>query len=48
VGVGLMLAGRGSRQTALPFGTFLAPAAWIVLFAGKILWDTYLRFFPLS
>ncbi len=48
VGVGLMLAGRGSRQTALPFGTFLAPAAWIVLFAGNILWDTYLRLFPLS
>lgn len=48
VGVGLMLGGRGNRQTALPFGTFLAPAAWIVLFAGNILWDTYLRLFPLS
>jgi leader peptidase (prepilin peptidase)/N-methyltransferase len=27
VGVSLMLRGRGGRKTALPFGTFLAPAA---------------------
>jgi leader peptidase (prepilin peptidase)/N-methyltransferase len=27
VGVGMMLMGRGGRRTALPFGTFLAPAA---------------------
>jgi leader peptidase (prepilin peptidase)/N-methyltransferase len=26
VGVGMMLLGRGGRKTALPFGTFLAPA----------------------
>lgn len=48
VGVGLMIGGRGGRQTALPFGTFLAPAAWIVLFAGKSLWESYLRLFPLG
>ena len=48
VGVGLMIGGRGGRQTALPFGTFLAPAAWIVLFAGKSLWEAYLRLFPLG
>jgi leader peptidase (prepilin peptidase) / N-methyltransferase len=48
VGVGLMLRGQGNRRTALPFGTFLAPAAWVVLFAGNVLWETYLRLLPLS
>jgi len=40
---GLLIArGKGSRQTALPFGTFLAPAAYLVLFAGEALWRAYL------
>lgn len=42
-GVGLMLAGRGDGRTALPFGSFLAPAGWVVLFAGEWLWASYLR-----
>jgi leader peptidase (prepilin peptidase)/N-methyltransferase len=42
VGLGLMVGGRGNRLTALPFGTFLAPAAWVVLFAGEVLWARYL------
>jgi len=35
VGVGLILAGRGSRETELPFGTFLCAAALVVLFFGQ-------------
>ena len=48
VGVALMIRGRGGRQTALPFGTFLAPAAWIVLFASKFIWEGYLRLLPVG
>jgi leader peptidase (prepilin peptidase)/N-methyltransferase len=32
VGLGLMIAGRGTAKTALPFGTFLAIAALLYLF----------------
>ncbi len=46
VGVGLMLHGTGSRQTALPFGAFLAPATWVILFLGDTLWQHYLKLFP--
>ncbi len=35
VGVGLIVAGKGSRQTELPFGTFLCAAAVVVLFGGE-------------
>ncbi|MGC8915473.1 MAG: prepilin peptidase [Thermoanaerobaculum sp.] len=35
VGVGLILLGRGSRQTELPFGTFLCAAALVVLFTQE-------------
>ncbi|MFQ5720812.1 MAG: prepilin peptidase, partial [Acidobacteriota bacterium] len=34
VGGGLMIAGRGSRRTALPFGTFLAVGGLLALTAG--------------
>ena len=47
VGLGLILAGRGNRLTALPFGTFLAPAAWLVVFQGEALWRCYLALFPM-
>lgn len=33
VGIGLLAAGRGKADTELPFGTFLAAAALVVLFA---------------
>jgi leader peptidase (prepilin peptidase)/N-methyltransferase len=46
VGGALILGGRGTRLTALPFGTFLAPAAWLVLFVGHDLWAAYLSLFP--
>ena len=34
VGLILMITGRGGRKTALPFGSFLAPAAWITYVWG--------------
>jgi len=37
VGIALMLAGRGRRDTELPFGTFLAVGALPVVFAGDAL-----------
>ena len=37
VGIGLLLAGRGRRDTELPFGSFLAAGALVVLFAGGAL-----------
>jgi len=45
VGIALLSSGRGTRRTALPFGSFLAPAAWAALFAGAWLWGQYLRLF---
>jgi leader peptidase (prepilin peptidase) / N-methyltransferase len=41
-GVITMAKGKGGRRTALPFGTFLAPAAVIVLFLGDALIHWYL------
>ncbi|MGQ9752499.1 MAG: prepilin peptidase [Thermoanaerobaculaceae bacterium] len=35
VGVALILAGKGSRQTELPFGSFLCAGALVVLFFGS-------------
>lgn len=35
VGLGLIVLGKGSRQTELPFGTFLCAAAMAVLFFGE-------------
>ena len=37
VGIALIAAGRGKRDTELPFGTFLAGAAVVVLFLGNAL-----------
>lgn len=44
VGVALMVAGRGGRRTALPFGTFLAPAALFVLLWGHDVLGWYAQF----
>ena len=41
VGLSLIAARRGSGKTALPFGTFLAPAAAIVLLVGPRVWTWY-------
>lgn len=42
VGLALIAAGRGTSKTALPFGTFLAPAGVLVLFHGASLIGWYL------
>lgn len=41
-GVIAMSRGKGGRRTALPFGTFLAPGALLVLFFGNSLINWYL------
>jgi leader peptidase (prepilin peptidase) / N-methyltransferase len=43
VGVALMVAGRGGRKTAIPFGPFMIAAALITVFAGGWLADGYLQ-----
>jgi leader peptidase (prepilin peptidase)/N-methyltransferase len=42
VGLALIAAGRGTSRTALPFGTFLAPAGLLVLFHGASLIGWYI------
>jgi leader peptidase (prepilin peptidase)/N-methyltransferase len=41
VGLALIVLRRGDRRTALPFGTFLAPAAVFVALVGPSLWQWY-------
>ena len=48
VGLGLILSGRGTGRTALPFGTFLAPAGIFVLFYGPAILSWYLSRFRIS
>jgi leader peptidase (prepilin peptidase) / N-methyltransferase len=42
VGLWLVARGCGTAKTALPYGTFLAPAALVALVAGPALWRGYL------
>ena len=44
VGSALILSGRKSRQSPIPYGPFLAGAAVLVLLWGDKFWDMYLRF----
>jgi leader peptidase (prepilin peptidase)/N-methyltransferase len=48
VGAGLILSGKGTGRTALPFGTFLAPAGVFVLFYGPGILAWYLSRFRMS
>jgi len=41
--VALMMAGKGSRNTALPFGSFLAPAGLFVYVFGSEILGWYVR-----
>lgn len=41
IGLVLIQAGRGTRRTALPFGTLLAPAAVFAAVAGPAIWQWY-------
>lgn len=44
VGSALIISGRKSRQSPIPYGPFLAGAAVLVLLWGDRLWDMYLQF----
>jgi leader peptidase (prepilin peptidase)/N-methyltransferase len=46
LGVGLIVAGRGRAQTALPFGTFLAVGALIASVSGDAILAWYLALYP--
>lgn len=46
VGLGMMAARKGDSATALPFGSFLAPAGMVALIWGPRLWHWYLGLFP--
>jgi leader peptidase (prepilin peptidase)/N-methyltransferase len=46
VGLGMVALRRADGATALPFGSFLAPAAMIVLLWGPRIWAWYLGLFP--
>lgn len=41
LGLALIRAGRGTRRTALPFGTLLAPAAVFAALLGPSIWQWY-------
>jgi leader peptidase (prepilin peptidase)/N-methyltransferase len=45
-GIALVLARRATGMTALPFGSFLAPAGAAVLVWGPQIWRWYMGFFP--
>jgi leader peptidase (prepilin peptidase)/N-methyltransferase len=45
-GAVLIARGRGSRRTAIPFGTFLAPAAMVLLLYGDALYGWYRSLIP--
>ncbi len=45
VGVGVMLAGGGSRKSQLPFGPFLALGTTVAIFIGRDIADAYLGSF---
>jgi leader peptidase (prepilin peptidase) / N-methyltransferase len=42
----LIARGKGSRRTAIPFGTFLAPSAIVLLLYGKTLFGWYRSLIP--
>ena len=46
LGVLLIARGKGSRRTAIPFGTFLAPAAIALFLYGDSLFRLYRSFLP--
>jgi leader peptidase (prepilin peptidase)/N-methyltransferase len=48
VGLGLMLANKAQRRSAIPFGPFMLSAAWIAIFAGEAISGGYLGLFGLS
>ena len=43
VGITLIVSGRRSRETAMPFGPYLAAAGWVALLWGSDLTDLYVQ-----
>ena len=41
VGLGVILAGRGDRRTAIPFGPWMLAGAWIGVLIGPVAWQWY-------
>ncbi len=48
IGIAIMLSRRGTRKTAIPFGPFMLIGAWIGIFAGTVIADSYLRLTGIS
>lgn len=46
-GIILILARRGGRKTAIPFGPWMLVGAWIGIVAGESIWESYLSLFGL-
>lgn len=46
-GIILILARRGGRKTAIPFGPWMLLGAWIGIVAGEPIWGSYLSLFGL-
>jgi leader peptidase (prepilin peptidase)/N-methyltransferase len=45
LGIFIILAKKGSKETPLPFGSFLAATSIVFLFYGDFLLSTYLSWF---
>ena len=43
IGIVMMLGGKRSRQTPIPFGPYLAAAGWIAMLWGDGIVQAYLR-----
>ncbi|PZE37939.1 A24 family peptidase [Curtobacterium sp. MCPF17_031] len=47
-GIGLLLLGRASRSSGIPFGPWMLLGAWVGAFSGTTIWDAYLRLIGLA
>jgi leader peptidase (prepilin peptidase)/N-methyltransferase len=46
--LGLILTRRASRKTGIPFGPWMLAGAWLGIFAGDSLWNSYLSLVGLA
>ena len=44
----LLLSGRVSRKGGIPFGPWMLAGAWVGIFAGEAIWNSYLALFGLA
>jgi leader peptidase (prepilin peptidase)/N-methyltransferase len=47
-GLGLVLTGRASRSSGIPFGPWMLAGAWLALFFGDTVWQSYLTLIGLG